>query len=619
MATLKVTFNRVYFKDPKCRAYSFSATVYVSTIDDENPRHVALQSAAQDITDLNNMHVVDLSQPPWSTKFDNLSGDITIKIRFTPTGCAAAAYTPLPIHLGPLPTCDTAWERARPDWHFISETSDYFLDWSVTVEGGAADAQLPDHVDASRLHARHQGRSTISGTGTHPIVEFDPIVPVPEIGLLKGPILSKTKRRMRSKLTRGVIWNSDLKYPIRVDDMSPLNVFPNPAAIPVLDPNDGLVSRRPRNDTCARIQFTRYAPSSMRFGDDDQRLKWDYVSLDEQGAVQFFGDDNKDRGLKVKVYGTNEGEVELRVRYCPGDGGQERYVGWYRALVKRIRKIPYRVNILEGPNRSDKPRCDADDILAHIKIANTFLRQMAVELTADADQDDRITVEQRMGLGGPSARSLRPGIFRVRGLPRGYTCNVDALGNKPPCMFLNYRPNVLNIVYVKSINPCLGWKEWVPGQAVSWKQNGAGEFVYDAPRGASLAWGLAYGRPYGAKPQVQKMFLAGGNVLAAHPDCFALFLSDKMGNPTKTGGIGPLGRGGRYRYGVTLAHEVGHILNLEHRLDRSREQKRKGTIFPDGLKYPRLENIMYYNAWSMSQDFDIIQAKAVHQSPLGHY
>ncbi len=601
MAKVKVTFNRVYFKDPKCKAYSFRARVYVSTRHD-GIQDVTLQSVAQDITDLNNMSVVELSQLPWSPEFDNLTGDITIKIQFTPTGCATAAYNPLAIYLVALPTCDTPWERARPDWHFISETTEYILDWSVTVEGGAADAQLPDHVDASRLHARHQGRSTISGTGTHPIVEFDPIVPVPEIGSWKGPMMHGWKRRVRSKLTSNV-WNSDLKYPIRVDDMSPLNVFPNPGAIPLLAAADQNMHK------CARIQFTRYAPLSMRFGDDDQRLQWDYVSLDGQGVVQFFGDDNKDRGLKVKVYGTHEGEVELRVRYCPGDGGQERYVGWYRALVKRIRKIPYRVNILDGPNRSDKPRCDADDILAHIKIANTFLRQMAVELTADADQDDRITVEQRKALGGPSARPLRPGIFRVKDLPRGYTCNVDALGDKPPCMFLNYRMNVLNIVYVKSINPCLGWKEWVPGQAVSWKQNGAGDFVYDAPPGASLAWGLAYGRPYGAKPEVQRMNLAGGNVLAAHPDCFALFLSDKMGNPRKRGGMGALGKGGRYRYGATLAHEVGHILNLEHRRDLGDGEK-------DGLQYPRLENVMYYKAWSMCQDFDIIQTKAVHQSPL---
>ena len=101
-------------------------------------------------------------------------------------------------------------------------------------------------------------------------------------------------------------------------------------------------------------------------------------------------------------------------------------------------------------------------------------------------------------------------------------------------------------------------------------------------------------------------------------------------------------------YGVAIAHEVGHMLNLGHRVETIsdatlRGQWNAGTLRPapgakgeipqlkqgagnlgandglwcDELWHPRLENVMRWLAEPyFNQTFDILQAKAVRNSPL---
>jgi hypothetical protein len=57
----------------------------------------------------------------------------------------------------------------------------------------------------------------------------------------------------------------------------------------------------------------------------------------------------------------------------------------------------------------------------------------------------------------------------------------------------------------------------------------------------------------------------------------------------------------------TLAHEFGHIVNLAHR----------PQVRGDGLPLPLNENLMHpTNPPAQAQDLDVIQARAVHRSPL---
>jgi hypothetical protein len=75
------------------------------------------------------------------------------------------------------------------------------------------------------------------------------------------------------------------------------------------------------------------------------------------------------------------------------------------------------------------------------------------------------------------------------------------------------------------------------------------------------------------------------------------------------------------RYANTMVHEFGHILNLGHRVEGTEpahptKYLYKGIFF-DGLTHPPRENVMnWVETQDIAQDFDIIQARAMHESPL---
>jgi hypothetical protein len=99
---------------------------------------------------------------------------------------------------------------------------------------------------------------------------------------------------------------------------------------------------------------------------------------------------------------------------------------------------------------------------------------------------------------------------------------------------------------------------------------------------------------------------------AGHPQLFAMFVTDGIGNPAVLAD--------QQSYAATICHELGHILNLGHRVEGPDAHTPTGLIsngiFFDGIGYPPNENIMNWMSNPDAQDFDIIQARAVRQSPL---
>jgi hypothetical protein len=121
---------------------------------------------------------------------------------------------------------------------------------------------------------------------------------------------------------------------------------------------------------------------------------------------------------------------------------------------------------------------------------------------------------------------------------------------------------------------------------------------------------------------------------------FGMFITAAMG--ADPGGVDAL------NYGYAVAHEVGHMVNLGHRVEQIttvalENQWNAGTLNPadnaggripqlrqgqgnlgaddgtwcDELWYPRLQNVMRWLAEGyMNQSFDILQARVVRQSPL---
>jgi hypothetical protein len=98
-----------------------------------------------------------------------------------------------------------------------------------------------------------------------------------------------------------------------------------------------------------------------------------------------------------------------------------------------------------------------------------------------------------------------------------------------------------------------------------------------------------------------------------HPRLFAMFLCDNIGDPAVLAD--------QQLYAKSMCHELGHILNLGHRVEGPDATTATGLvangIFADGLTHPPQENIMFWQGvQAICQDFDIIQTRAVHRSPL---
>jgi hypothetical protein len=104
-------------------------------------------------------------------------------------------------------------------------------------------------------------------------------------------------------------------------------------------------------------------------------------------------------------------------------------------------------------------------------------------------------------------------------------------------------------------------------------------------------------KPSGVWPaknaKTQTMECMDGKTDPAAADLWALALSN--------------GNSGWLQYGYSLAHEVGHMLGLAHR-----ESASTGDLLPDSKV-----NVMYAtNVPLRRQDLDVIQARAVHNSPM---
>jgi hypothetical protein len=368
----------------------------------------------------------------------------------------------------------------------------------------------------------------------------------------------------------------------RIRPTDPVNFIHNPSVIPML------TAAEANDQTAACIEYTYYRPRALQFTDNDARLQWSSTSLADGGNVAFVGGD---RGLIVYARGVHEGEVLLE---CRMEGV---VLATYRALVRRMRDIPCRFNILNGPPGS-QPRSTPQHVQNHMQVANIFLRQLGLQLAPDADA----TVSD-----GAVAVAGFPGIFRIRVTP-GRTVNVT--GRYPLCTRLNFRPNVLNIAYIHS--DVVGGGFVGLGMASDFSSNTL-PTVVSAPHRVedsgtpSTSWIRPSGiSPDGAAGTVRMRVFRGNwrrSSRAIGPDysqLFGLYVTS-TGNGSPTSGIGIM------TYAGTIAHEVGHILTLRHRIGAG----------DDKLRRPPSTSLMHgTNASTLAQDLDIIQARAVLGCPL---
>ncbi|OKY76434.1 MAG: hypothetical protein BM485_04145 [Desulfobulbaceae bacterium DB1] len=487
-------------------------------------------------------------------------------------------------HLGTIdvnltPLRQGTWRRS---------TGYYTVEWTVELSVlGRFARHTPPTIFATRQHHGSVTCTTVSGATHEARFELCPVRPVPPDGSLPSrPPLSPSAALLPAQRC------TDLNVIAPGDN---INIIPNPAVIPIL------AAVEATNQTAARIEFTYYHPGSLNFTDDDPRLEWSVVSVAGGGAVDFVG---RPRGRRVLVYGTHEGEVRLEVRF------QGALFAQYRALVRSIRQIPFRANILNGPGRSSQPRATPDNVRAHLDIVNRILRQAALELVPDTN-----TTRTH------SARATdHDGIFRIS-VTAGRTRRIADTGFAVATR-LNYRRGVFNFAYIHSD---AGGNL---GAATDYPANGAGATITDNGS-PSTSWILPSGvDPDGAAGTVTMNLLAARERnTGTYPQLAAMYVTDANGDPANAAA--------QFTYAGTIAHELGHVLALGHRVEGVPESAPgagdqrdmtaadapaalvAGGIFWDGLLVPPGENVMHWiNPTTQAQDFDIIQARAMHQSPV---
>ena len=452
----------------------------------------------------------------------------------------------------------------------------YTLVWEVQLEvGGVFDRHPASSVFATRRHtAGGVNFSTVTGVRRASRLEICPVWPVP-------PDASLPTRPPPGGVT--VIRNGTAKAVVAGSDP---NIIPNPAVIPLLSapaPAAGPAAALPAGapprataQTAARIEATYYYPNTLAFTDNDPRLEWEAVPA---ARADFLGGNH---GLKVMVYGKQEGDVVLRVSF------QGSLFAEYRAVVGAIRQVPFRVNILNHGGSS--PQCGPQDAENHIAIANRFLRQAGIELVPDTNTT----------LTNGATTTGHDGIYRINSVGLNRTRNVA--GSHPMSCRLNHRSNVLNVQYVHSIQDDPGWTTfgWALDRPAHPNHPSVTDSLVPTPSWMPVGGGGCGVPPDGAPVGAASILLLEPSNRAGFPNLAAVLISNACGDPTTDAGA--------RMYGNVIAHEVGHVLGLRHRVGN----------WDDGSGgHPPQQNVMCQGEPPMTrQDFDRFQSEAMRAHPL---
>ncbi len=459
----------------------------------------------------------------------------------------------------------------RQDQSVISKPSSpdlVKLQYEVQLSmGGKFGRHKPKSVFACRQNIGSATATSVSGGKTEFRIEFHPVRPSPT------RLAELPKRPPRMNTSGKEVSNNGS---INIKTNSPPNIMPNPPVIPILDSK---LATKELKKKAAKIQFTWYYPKSMNFEKAGSDLTWEAQALSGSPTVKFVG---KAEGLKIMCYGTgaNEGTVLLKLKY------KDTEVAQYRALVRKPKQIKSRFTLLKVKNRkADSPTSKASDIKKHIAVTNALLWQVGLELALDTDTSVK-----------DSAKRIAEGVFEIE-VPKGKT-QVTSMAAGRDLVKLNYRAKVLNFVYIKSFVLTIGTNKITAlGAALAIPDSNEATHKMKDTGSPSSSWvsnsGVDYevmGPPAPADPVEITMFPKQGT---GPNDLWGMFITDA--NPSAK------------EFANTIAHEMGHVLNLRHRVGAG----------DDGVGHPKNENLMHgSNPATLAQDLDIVQAMAVIKSKL---
>jgi hypothetical protein len=485
-------------------------------------------------------------------------------------------------------------------------------------------------VAVSRQHDGSSTFTTVGGKQFVPRVEVCPVVPVPE-----AP--SKLPKRPDISTALGLTPGKDTpeSQPIELWPLPDPNALCNPSLIPILKKSDASF-----NSKVARLAVTYLEPGDL----DTSFVSWHVKS----GPVEIVG---SNKGPEIKVNGTGAGAAdelaELEVRW---DGEKGPLLCTYRAWVGRVKRFKYRINLINGNDTSKQVVFSGADYESQIKIAGIIYWQAGIELVPD----DNTTCWDGASSTDPSGAALPKGVFNVPVTDDTWTVNVN---NFVPTIAtrLNFRPGVIHAVYVRSTKT---------GRAAATDIQGVDGKDYEMPLGKpTSSWVIPSGIPPDKDPTTKlKLVTFPSSNRLSNKAFDKVTLTGRMAAKfgVKLGsdddyvkarqkvdpGFTPADMGRLYAAvlpsdwaqtgtdssaGVNAAHELGHVLGLQHR--GSGEANLPGSILSnDNINsedtsgkqrgHPWDENVMTYGYTSpppRALDIDLIQTPVLRKHPATYY
>jgi len=389
-----------------------------------------------------------------------------------------------------------------------------------------------------------------------------------------------------------------------------LNALVNPSLIPVLNPKD-----QEFNNQCARIRITQYRPSDL----DLSKLIWKTAT----NNIKFWDGSAKTEvkgGQEVNVYGVLNGNTDematIEVRW---DGEGTPLLAVYRAWVGKPRYIWVRANIIKcskqylgGVPLLNPALVTPDLITAQIDYNNVLLWQAGIQMVLDKDNTCY-----------NGAVFKREGIFEISS-EHNNTYNV-VLDDKIVAPLLNSRSRVFNVAYIHS---CAGEQLRGLNGAATDRRLTKTEKTISLDGSPSTSWIQPTGvfpddigqeikiktlEPTPPRDTLQRDLCGNGSIINAICACI---MTQK--------GATALGS-------ATLAHELGHVLGLNHRgcggyTRKELDNATNPIESVDGVNqlagprkgwgHPWDENLMTYGPNSRRQDVDIIQTKVIRAHKL---
>jgi peptidoglycan hydrolase-like protein with peptidoglycan-binding domain len=453
-----------------------------------------------------------------------------------------------------------------------------------------------------------------------------------------------------------------------------INVIRNPAALVILTGSDAADTK-----LVAKIEMLDFAKATpqplvppvlgitpnLSWTDDDDRLSWWIIGDDGKpltgdsktltGKADFRNDDSAKRGTKIEVFGVTEGDVLIQP-YSGGFG-----YGMFRARVVPLRQVKYRINRIsnihvpakpgKGAQQPHNPTGQHSDYLNHIKMTNVYLRQLGIQLIPDTSTDvatkkhattDIVTIGTRATdqfvvsvTQATNAGAPLPGHFDVVVDQASMTFLAQDGGptGAEGAIWINARNEVITFAYIHS----LAVPRPKPGKPKSKLVTLAqAQFIptNHAPHGKETDKG-APSSSLIPKTGIPPDLPAKDVVLSVIPLLFVAPTPQTPKNgervrallwgitvPTTTMDAFAINNSANaipaLMYGEVLAHEVGHVLGLRHRVPpgvKAEPAADGPDPFPDGQRVPREKNMMYPIIHDAAgQNFDIVQLKATRES-----